>query len=138
MLRFATAHSRCSPGGATVCAGASRYATALPRTSAAELRCHYGESRKYDGKAPVLQHMNFNKIPMELIIYYVICKVQNSSYIPRQKRTAIRVGEKIGNGVINKTLPSYPRLSLIQKLFRIIQITRVQLEQTWFTYCFSC
>jgi len=26
---------------------------------------------------------------------------QNSSYIPRQKRTAIRVGEKIGNGVRN-------------------------------------
>jgi len=26
---------------------------------------------------------------------YVICKVQNSSYIPRQKWTAIRVGEKL-------------------------------------------
>jgi len=53
---------------------------------------------------------------------YVICKVQNSSYIPRQRRAAIRVVEKIGNGVINETLPSYTRLRRIKKLLRIIQI----------------
>jgi len=46
MLRFATVHSRCSSGGATVCPGASLYTTVLPRESAAEPRCHYGESRK--------------------------------------------------------------------------------------------
>jgi len=57
---------------------------------------------------------------------YVICKVQNSSYIPRQNRTATRVGEKMGNGECKDTLPSYPRLSLIKKILRIIQITWVK------------
>jgi len=46
MLRFATVHSRCSSGGATVCPGASRYTTVVSRESVAEPRCHYGESRK--------------------------------------------------------------------------------------------
>jgi len=46
MLQFATVHSRCSPGGATMCPATSRYATALPRASATEPRCHYGESRE--------------------------------------------------------------------------------------------
>jgi len=54
---------------------------------------------------------------------YVICKIQNSSGVPRQKGTAIREGEKIGYGVRNETSPPYPFLSLIKKLFRIIQIT---------------
>jgi len=44
MLQFATVHSRCSSGGATVCPGASRYTTVLE--SMAEPRCHYGESQK--------------------------------------------------------------------------------------------
>ena len=50
---------------------------------------HYGESRKQDVKSPGVtrQHININKIPVELITdNYVICKVQTSSYIPRQKR----------------------------------------------------
>ena len=46
MLRFATVHSRCRSGGATVCPGVSRYTTVLPRESAAEPRCHCGGSRK--------------------------------------------------------------------------------------------
>ena len=54
---------------------------------------------------------------------YVIYKVQNSDYILRQNRTSIRVGEKIGNGFINGTLPSYPILSLIKKLLRIMPTT---------------
>jgi len=53
---------------------------------------------------------------------YVICKVQKSSYILRQKRTAIRMVENIDYGAINKTLTFYTRLSLIKKLLRIIQI----------------
>jgi len=46
MLRFATVHSRCRSGGATVCPGVFRYTTVLPRESAAEPRCHCGGSRK--------------------------------------------------------------------------------------------
>ena len=45
------------------------------------------------------------------------------SYIPRQRRAAMRVVEKIGNGVINETLPFHTRRRLIKKLLRIIQIT---------------
>ena len=45
------------------------------------------------------------------------CHLQSTelSYQPRQNRTAIRVGEKIGNAVSNETLPPYPLLSLIKK-----------------------
>jgi len=62
------------------------------------------------------------------LTYYrnAICKVQNSSYKLRQNRTAIRVGENMGNAVSNETLPPYPLLSLIKKVFRIILITRVK------------
>jgi len=81
--------------------------------------------------------MNINDIPVELITdIYVIFKVQNSSYTPRQTRTAIKVEEKIGYGVSNETLPSYPLLSLIKKLLRIIQITIVKLRHMWFKYYF--
>jgi len=54
MLQFATIHSWCSPGGTTLCPGASLYATALPQASAAEPQWHYDETRKKNGKAPVL------------------------------------------------------------------------------------
>jgi len=54
MLWFATVHSRCRSGGATVCPGASRYTTVLPRESAAEPRWQCGGSRKKNSKAPVL------------------------------------------------------------------------------------
>ena len=35
-----------------------------------------------------------------------------------------KIREKIGNSVSNKTLPPYPLLSHIKKLFRIKQITK--------------
>jgi len=60
-------------------------------------------------------------MPVDLITDMSFAKY--SSYIPRQKRTAIRAVEKIGNGVINEILPFYTRLSPIKKLLRIIQIT---------------
>jgi len=47
---------------------------------------------------------------------YVICKRHNSSNIPRQNRTAIRVGSKIGNGESNITLPPYHLLSLVLEI----------------------
>ena len=62
MLWFATVHSRCSFGGATVCPGASRYTMVLPRESAAKPRCLYGGSRKKDGKAPVF----YGSIPISM------------------------------------------------------------------------
>jgi len=60
---------------------------------------------------------------------YVICKVQNLSYVPRQKRTAIKVVVKIGNGVINQNFTFLYRLSLIKKLLRINQITWLKIKQ---------
>jgi len=98
MLRFATVHSRCRSGDATVCPGASRYTTVLPRESAAEPRCRCGGSRIKNSKAPVL----------------------HSRYI---KGTAMSVGEKTGKGLINEILPFYSRLSFIKTLLKIIKIT---------------
>jgi len=107
MLRFATVHSRCSPGGATWCLATSRYAkSANPRCYTVAYEYQWNFRGTYDR--------------------YVICKVQNSSYIPRQKRAAIRVVKKISNGVINETLPSYTLLRRIKKLLRIIQITCIK------------
>jgi len=119
MLRFATVHSRCSPGGATVCPDTPRLCpghrrqspgvtTASDWSRTAKPR-YYTVAYEYQWNS----HGTYKR--------YVICKVQKSSYILRQKRTAIRVVEKIGNGVINKTLTFYTRLSLLKKLLRIIQ-----------------
>ena len=75
LLRFVTVHSRRSPGhrrqspGVTTASQGSR--TAKPGVTRCEYQWSYGGT--------------YNR--------HVICKVQNLSYIPRQKRTAIRVGE---------------------------------------------
>jgi len=134
LLRFATVHSRCSPGGATVCPGVSRYATALPRAWAAEPWCQYGESRKKDCKAPVL--LGSLWVSKELITDILFAKYRTQFTYQGKNRTAARVGEKIGNGEGKETLPPYPLLSLIQKWLRLIQITWVKLKQTWFK-CFE-
>ena len=98
--RLCPGHRRHSPSVTTASHGSS---TAKSRCYAVAYEYHWNIRGTYDR--------------------YVICKVQNSSYKPRRKRAAIRVVEKIGNGVINETSPSYTRLSLIQKLLRIIQTT---------------
>ena len=47
-----------------------------------------------------------------------ICVLQSTDIKlhSKAKTTGIRVGEKIGYGVINQTLPSYPRLILIKTI----------------------
>ena len=70
ILRFATVHSRCRSGGATVCPGVSRYTSVLPRKPAAEC---FTVAYKYQWFC--LEPYNRN----------VICKVQNSIYILKQK-----------------------------------------------------
>jgi len=83
MLRFATVHSRCRSGGATVCPGVSRYenrrqspgVTAAGHGSrAAKPRCF---TVAYEYQWFFLEPYNRN----------VICKVQNSIYILRQKNS---------------------------------------------------
>jgi len=36
----------------------------------------------------------------------------------KANRTVMRVGEKIGNNVINESLPFYPRLSLYKEIIK--------------------
>ena len=125
MLRFTAVHYRCSPGWATVCPGASRYIASLPRASATEPRRHFGESRKTAkprcGTVAMKCLWSYNR--------YVISKVQKLR--TTAKNNSIRVGEKVGYGVSNDNLLANPLLNLIMKLFRIIQLTWVKLQQTW-------
>jgi len=120
MLRFATVHSRCSPGGATVCPDTPRLCPGHRRQSPGVTTASDGSRTAKPRCYTVAYEYQWNS--RGTYKRYVICKVQKSSYILRQKRTAIRVVEKIGNVVINKTLTFYTRLSLIKKLLRIIQI----------------
>jgi len=118
MLRFACVHSRCSSGGATVYPGASRYTTVLPRAS--EPRCNNGESRK---PRCFTVAFDFQWIFHETYNRNVLCKIQNSSYLLRQKKNSnVRWREDI-NCISNETLPPYPHLSIIMKLFGILKIT---------------
>jgi len=66
--------------------------------------------------------MKINEISFELIPDMSFAKYR-TRVTGQGKKTAIRVGEKIDNGVSNETLPPYPFLSLKKKLYRIIQIT---------------
>jgi len=63
--------------------------------------------------------MNINEIPLVL----KTDMLQYRTQVTYQGKTSIRVGDKIGNCFINGTSPSYPTLSLIKKLLRIMQIT---------------
>jgi len=80
MLQFAMVHSRCSPGSATVCPGASRYTTALPR------------HRRQSPRVTMASHGSRTAKPRSFTVAYtyqwnsdvtsnryVICKVQNSA-----------------------------------------------------------
>jgi len=119
MLQFATVHSRCRPE-------ALRCVQVRPDTP----RLCPGHRRQSPGVNTASHGSRMSKPWCYTVAFeyqwnsrgtynrYVICKVLNSSYIPRQKWTAIRVGEKIGNGVIIETLPFYPRLSLMKKLLK--------------------
>jgi len=46
MLQFATVHSRCSPGGATMCPATSQSPRLCPGQRRQSPECHYGESRE--------------------------------------------------------------------------------------------
>jgi len=59
--------------------------------------------------------MNINEISFELIPDMSFAKYRTRVTYTQAKRTAIRVGEKIDNGVSNETLPLYPLLSLMKK-----------------------
>jgi len=61
--------------------------------------------------------MNINEVSVELITDMSFAKYRT------QVTYQGKIREKIGNSVSNETLPPYPLLSLIKKLFRIKQIT---------------
>jgi len=120
ILRFATVQPRCSPGGATVRPDTPRICPGHWRQSAGvTTRSHGSRTAKPRCYTVAYEYQwNFRGTYNR----YVICKIQNSNYIPRQKRRAInRLVKKIGNGVSNELLPPYTLLSLIKKYFRIIQ-----------------
>jgi len=122
MLRFATVKSWCRSGGATVCPGASRYgyAPGIGGRAPVSLRRVTEVGRQSPGVSR--QPTNINELFVKLITEMSFAKYRNQfTYLG--KRTAMWVAEKIGNGVINETLPFYTRLSVIKTLLKIIKKT---------------
>jgi len=110
--RLCPGHRRQSPG----------VTTASPGSKTTKPRC---------GTVAYAYQWNF----CELIIDMSLAKYR-TQVTYQGKNNSIRVGEKVGNGISNDNLPANPLLSLVMKLFRIIQLTWVKLQQTWFKYCF--